>query len=106
MLNGEELSLEVYSTTLDPAEVREAGLMLIFADETNKEETYEAGRYLDIEGKTSGPITVDFNLAYSPACNFSPVWTCPFPRPQNRLPVAVRAGEKKYKGKIAIPLKQ
>lgn len=103
-LQGEDLSLEVYTTTLDPAKIKKNGFMLIFADQTSGKETYDAARYLDIEGKTSGTIIVDFNLAYSPACNFSPIWTCPFPRSRNRLPVAIRAGEKKYRGKVAIPL--
>ena len=96
-LEGKDLTLELYSWTIDPKEIEEGEFMLIFADATSGKETYPAARYLYIEGKTAGPVTVDFNKAYSPPCSFSPVWTCPFPRPQNRLLVAVRAGEKWYR---------
>jgi len=95
-LEGQELALELYTVTIDPKEIEEGEFMLIFADATSGQETYPAARYLDVEGKAAGPITVDFNQAYSPPCSFSPEWTCPFPRRQNRLPVAVRAGEKWY----------
>lgn len=96
-LKGKDLALELYSWTIDPEEIEAGEFMLIFADATSGKETYPAARYLYIEGRTAGPVTVDFNKAYSPPCSFSPVWTCPFPRPQNRLPVAVRAGEKWYR---------
>jgi uncharacterized protein (DUF1684 family) len=96
-LEEQELALELYTVTIDRKEIEEGEFMLIFADATSGKETYPAARYLYVEGKAAGPITVDFNKAYSPPCSFSPVWTCPFPRTQNRLPVAVRAGEKWYR---------
>ena len=43
-------------------------------------------------------VVLDFNLAYNPPCVFSPHATCPLPPRQNRLELAVRAGEKKYAG--------
>jgi uncharacterized protein (DUF1684 family) len=96
-IEGKDGVLELYTVTTDRKEIAEGEFMLIFADATSGEETYPAARYLYIEGKTAGEVTVDFNKAYSPPCSFSPVWTCPFPRPQNRLSVAVRAGEKWYR---------
>lgn len=103
-LDGAPLTMEVYSTTLDRAAIERGGFMLIFADATSGKESYYAGRYLDIEGKLSGTVTVDFNLARNPPCAFSPVYTCPLPRAQNRLPVPIRAGEKTFAGKAATPL--
>jgi hypothetical protein len=100
-LGGTPLKLELYSDTRDPGEIERHGFMLIFSDATSGKDSYPAARYLDIEGKTAGPVVVDFNYAYSPPCNYSAVFTCPFPRPQNRLPVAVRAGQKWYRGKPA-----
>jgi uncharacterized protein (DUF1684 family) len=88
--------LELYTDSTDPERVANEEFMLIFTDATSGKETYPAARYLYVEGKAAGPISVDFNRAFSPPCSFSPVWTCPFPRPQNRLPVAIRAGEKWY----------
>ncbi|MGC4020463.1 MAG: DUF1684 domain-containing protein [Cyclobacteriaceae bacterium] len=72
-------------------------LLLAFADSTSAGETYGAGRYLDLK-KTIGAstITLDFNKAYNPYCAYSDNFSCPFPPKENVLPVAIRAGEKKY----------
>ncbi|MCI0351070.1 MAG: DUF1684 domain-containing protein, partial [Acidobacteriales bacterium] len=102
--DGTPVTMEVYTDTLDPVAIARSGFMLIFADQTSGKESYYAARYLDIDGKLSGTVTVDFNLARNPPCNFSVVYTCPFPRAQNRLPVAIRAGEKTYRGKQPSPL--
>lgn len=72
-------------------------LFIIFADATNGKTTYPSGRFLyaalpDEKGNT----VLDFNKAFNPPCAFSPYATCPLPPPQNRLPIAVRAGEKDY----------
>ncbi|MFQ5817488.1 MAG: DUF1684 domain-containing protein [Terriglobia bacterium] len=98
-VQGTPCRLELYTLTLDPKEIATDGFMLIFTDATSGKESYPAARYLYVEGKTAGRITVDFNRAFSPPCNYSPVFTCPFPRLQNRLPVAIRAGEKWYRKK-------
>lgn len=72
---------------------------IIFADETNGEETYSAGRFLYAERVDGRGITfLDFNKAYNPPCAFSDFATCPLPPLQNRLPVKVTAGEKNYAG--------
>lgn len=97
-LHGTPCRLEVYSTTTEAREIEERGFMLMFTDETSGKESYPLARYLDVEGSASGTITVDFNQAYNPPCNYSAAFTCPFPRKQNRLPVAVRAGQKWYRG--------
>jgi len=96
-LRGTPCRLELYSTSVEPEEIERTGFMLMFTDATSGKESYPAARYLDVEGKTSGKIVVDFNQAYSPPCSFSAVYTCPFPRSQNRLPGAVEAGEKWYR---------
>jgi len=77
------------------SEKGEEKLFIIFADTTSGRETYGAGRYLyadppDAEGR----IVVDFNKAYSPPCAFTNYATCPLPPFQNRLPIAVEAGER------------
>ena len=68
---------------------------IIFADQTNKTETYKAGRYLyaDPPG-ADGTVRLDFNRAYSPPCAFTKYATCPLPPPQNRLALRVEAGER------------
>ncbi|HEX7071155.1 MAG TPA: DUF1684 domain-containing protein [Rhodothermales bacterium] len=73
-------------------------LWIIFADPTNRSDTYPAGRYLYIDAPTaSGAVEIDFNMSYSPPCAFSDYATCPFPPPQNRMRVPVEAGEKRWK---------
>jgi uncharacterized protein (DUF1684 family) len=76
------------------------GLFVPFADATSGDETYGAGRYLldtvkgaDL-GERGGRLVLDFNFAYQPSCAYDPRWTCPLTPPANRLPVAVRAGER------------
>lgn len=85
---------------LDPIlEQGEKDYFIIFRDQTSKDSTYPAGRYLyaappDKDGK----VIVDFNKAYNPPCSFTPYATCPLPPLQNRLPIRIEAGEKKYRG--------
>jgi uncharacterized protein len=73
-------------------------LFLAFADQTSANETYGAGRYLDIK-KVPGAstITLDFNNAYNPYCAYVDSFSCPFPPPENVLKIAIRAGEMTYK---------
>lgn len=72
-------------------------LWLVFADATNRHETYGGGRFLytrvpDADGK----VIIDFNRAYNPPCVFSPYATCPLPWPANRLAFRVEAGEQLF----------
>jgi len=74
------------------------GLFLIFADRTSGHESYGAGRYIDApDPDANGRVVVDFNQAYNPPCAFTPFATCPLPPPENRLDLAINAGEKAYK---------
>jgi uncharacterized protein (DUF1684 family) len=72
---------------------------IIFKDRTSGKETYAAARYVYAPPPDKNGMTViDFNKAYNPPCAFTPFATCPLPPPQNRLPLRVEAGEKKYRG--------
>ena len=73
-------------------------LFLVFGDETNGETTYEGGRFLYVDlPNEMGQTVIDFNRAYNPPCAFSPYSTCPQPLRQNRLALAVTAGERVYR---------
>jgi uncharacterized protein len=72
------------------------GLTLIFGDATNGKLTYGAGRFLDTDPPKDGTVVVDFNTAYNPPCAFTAFATCPLPPAQNKLALAVEAGEKKF----------
>ena len=74
-------------------------LFLPFTDATTGVETYESGRYIDLEtfDIKNNQVIVDFNKAYNPYCAYvSGVYNCPIPPPQNHLTVAIRAGEMSY----------
>ncbi len=70
-------------------------LFFVFADETNRTETYGAGRFLYADPAKDGTVVLDFNRAYNPPCAFSAFATCPLPPKQNRLALRVEAGEKR-----------
>jgi uncharacterized protein (DUF1684 family) len=69
-------------------------LFVPFTDLTTGTETYSAGRYIEIDRSLSGVYVVDFNTAFHPFCFYNADYDCPYPPPQNRLPIPIRAGEK------------
>lgn len=74
-------------------------LFLPFTDATTGIETYESGRYIDLQTSdvNNNEVIIDFNKAYNPYCAYvSGVYNCPVPPAANHLPVAIRAGEKMY----------
>lgn len=89
------------------------GLFLPFRDTTAPDVTYGAGRYLfdTVKGSTferldgldgEQRIVLDFNYAYNPSCAYNPRWACPLAPPENRLPFAVPAGEKKFEDRSQV----
>jgi len=76
---------------------RKPYLFLGFWDETSDQETYGGGRYIDIEEKEENFYTLDFNFAYNPYCAYSDRYSCAVPPFENRLKLAVTAGEKIFK---------
>jgi hypothetical protein len=91
-VGGQEERLTAYQ--LVPPHPDWDELFVPFKDATTGKETYGAGRYLDIPRHDGDEYTLDFNKAYNPSCAYSPRYNCPYPPPQNRLAVAVEAGEK------------
>jgi uncharacterized protein (DUF1684 family) len=102
-LGGDAVTLAVYWI-----DVYGGGLFVPFRDATSGGETYGAGRYLhdtvkgsellrldnaDEHGYSGGRVLLDFNYAYNPSCAYDPRWVCPLTPPENRLAVAIRAGE-------------
>jgi uncharacterized protein (DUF1684 family) len=86
-IGGRTFELEAY-TSADR-------LFFVFGDETNRDDTYSAGRFLyaDVPDE-SGATILDFNYSYSPPCAFNDFSTCPVASPRNRLPIRIEAGEK------------
>ena len=73
-------------------------LFIMFADGTSGHETYGGGRFMTAPLPSGGHVRLDFNRAYNPPCAFNNFATCPLPPPQNKLPLAVTAGERTYSG--------
>jgi uncharacterized protein (DUF1684 family) len=69
-------------------------LFVPFMDLTTGTESYPGGRYLDLDRNATGIYEIDFNRAYFPYCYYSPTYECPYPPPENRLKIPVRAGER------------
>jgi len=87
-INGQELRLS------DLGGDSANGLFFVFSDPTSKTETYPGGRFLETEPAVNGTVVLDFNHAYNPPCAVTPYATCPVAPKENRLAVAIPAGEK------------
>ncbi len=82
---------------LEALDEGEGTLFLVFADRTSGHGSYGAGRFIDAPmPDAQGHVVIDFNQAYNPPCAFTPFATCPLPPPENRLDLAVEAGERAY----------
>jgi uncharacterized protein (DUF1684 family) len=87
-INGEEFTLT------DMGGNASTGLFFVFSDATSKTDTYPGGRFLKTDPVADGKVVVDFNRAYNPPCAVTPYATCPLAPRENRLSVAITAGEK------------
>ncbi len=101
-IEGKEYRLNVYK--FPPDDIRRhpqlAGTLSVwFTDETTGDETYPVGRYVEIEPEVEDPdhlYVVNLNNAYNPYCAYNPSYSCAIPTREDRLPVAIRAGELDY----------
>ena len=84
--------------TLRPQQAASDPLHFVIADSTSGRETYGGGRFLHAPAATGGRLLLDFNRAINPPCAFTPFAVCPLPPAENRLPFAIAAGEKTWKG--------
>lgn len=90
-LKGQPLSLGAF-VEADEKDMRR--LFVPFGDLTNGLETYQGGRYLDLDRTATGVYDLDFNRAYHPFCLFNASYDCPYPPAESRLKTPVRAGER------------
>ena len=99
-INDTAVTLNVYqSQDLMASSQYKDHLFIPFTDATSGQETYESGRYIDLEIKdiTNDKVMIDFNKAYNPYCAYlSGKFNCPIPPAENRLAVAITAGEKSF----------
>jgi uncharacterized protein len=94
---GKDYSLNVYQNIeLVKKPGYEKHLFVPFNDETNGEETYGGGRFLDVYETGADSLVIDFNLAYNPYCAYNHKYSCPIPPESNMLDTKIEAGEKKW----------
>ena len=98
-----EFTLEGKVLRLEPVleDPKSTELFFIMRDATSKTTTYGAGRFLYTElpdhgVNQPGEVWLDFNRLINPPCAFTAYATCPLPPSQNRLGVAIPAGEQRY----------
>ena len=88
-LNGRDLSLTAFPGR------EEGSLFVLFTDATSGVTTYAANRSIQLPSPAAdGTVVLDFNRAVNLPCAYTDLATCPLPPAENRLPVAVEAGEK------------
>jgi len=74
---------------------QDGALQVLFTDATSGVTTYPGARSLAVAAPgDGGAVTLDFNRATNLPCSFTDYATCPVAPPENRLAIAVEAGEK------------
>ena len=87
-LAGQELALTAFNGHAP------GSLSVLFTDQTSGKTTYVANRSLSVVPAADGSVQLDFNRAVNLPCAYTDLATCPLPPAENRLPVAIEAGEK------------
>ncbi|ACL41661.1 protein of unknown function DUF1684 [Pseudarthrobacter chlorophenolicus A6] len=87
-LAGQDLALTAFNGHAP------GSLSVLFTDQTSGTTTYAANRTLSVVPEADGSVVLDFNRAVNLPCAYTDLATCPLPPAENRLPVAIEAGEK------------
>lgn len=96
-ITDKEFELSVYENLeYEGVEEYENYLFLPFLDETNENETYGGGRYLDLFLNGTDSIIIDFNKAYNPKCVYDENFSCPIVPRKNFLNTRIEAGVKNF----------
>tara|TARA_B100000809_G_scaffold256434_1_gene296403 strand:- start:926 stop:1525 length:600 start_codon:yes stop_codon:yes gene_type:complete len=96
-INGKFYQLNIYQNQglIKKKEYKDY-LFLPFLDNTNGEESYGGGRYVDMSIPEGDTIDIDFNKAYNPYCAYNERYSCPIVPRENYLDLEVTAGVKKF----------
>ncbi|MBT8245356.1 MAG: DUF1684 domain-containing protein [Winogradskyella sp.] len=96
-LKGKDFKLNIYQgeENMNSEDYKDY-LFLPFLDNTNGEETYAGGRYIDLKIPDEHTIEIDFNKAYNPLCAYNEKFSCPIVPRVNYLDLKVEAGVKAF----------
>ena len=89
LLNN-QYSLDIYKNLEDPNE--RDNLFLPFLDDTNGNESYGGGRYINLDIPQVDNLIIDFNSAFNPYCVYDEKYSCPIVPTENYLPLEIKAG--------------
>ncbi len=96
-IKGKDLKLNVYQDkALMQKEEYKDYLFLPFLDDTNGEQSYGGGRYIDLRIPEGNTMVIDFNTAYNPYCAYNDKFSCPIVPRENYLDMAIEAGVKAF----------
>tara|TARA_B100001057_G_scaffold67056_1_gene60759 strand:- start:2708 stop:3310 length:603 start_codon:yes stop_codon:yes gene_type:complete len=96
-ITEKEFELSIYENLeYEGVEGYENYLFLPFLDNTNGNETYGGGRYLDLYLNGTDKIIIDFNKAYNPQCVYDENFSCPIVPKKNFLNTRIEAGVKNF----------
>lgn len=93
LLNN-QYSLDIYKNLEDPNE--RDNLFLPFLDDTNGNESYGGGRYINLDIPQVDNLIIDFNSAFNPYCVYDEKYSCPIVPRENYLPLEIKAGVKNF----------
>ena len=94
-IDGTELELTAYKYALEGEHSKM--LFMPFTDKTTGKYSYGGGRYLMVDEPEDGnEVEIDFNLVTNPLCAYAAIYNCIVPTRENKLPIKILAGEKKY----------
>ena len=97
-LKGGTYQLNIYQNLdLMDDEGYEDFLFLPFLDDTNGEESYGGGRYVEGRIPDGDILEIDFNKAYNPYCAYNEKYSCPIVPRENYITEKVEAGVKVFK---------
>ena len=89
-LLSNQYSLDIYKNLEDPNE--RDNLFLPFLDDTNGNESYGGGRYINLDIPQVDNLIIDFNSAFNPYCVYDEKYSCPIVPRENYLPLEIKAG--------------
>ena len=93
-LLSNQYSLDIYKNLEDPNE--RDNLFLPFLDDTNGNESYGGGRYINLDIPQVDNLIIDFNSAFNPYCVYDEKYSCPIVPRENYLPLEIKAGVKNF----------
>ena len=96
IIDGNELELVFYQNVKGAANpLYKDYYFLPFKDNTNGEESYGGGRYIDlIIDIGSADAQINFNVAYNPYCAYNDRYSCPIVPSENYINIEIKAGVK------------